>query len=80
MRVVLNTVAKTGTQRLAKSEIDEVTRKINSLSFIHSQLEQDLLKIQEEELELEDECALFHVFHALFSSCISAGSSREKRI
>lgn len=42
-------------RRLAQAEIDEITRKINSLDLIRSQLEQDLLRIQEEDLELEDE-------------------------
>lgn len=34
----------------------EISHKINALDIIRSQLEQDLMMIQEEELELDDEC------------------------
>jgi len=42
-------------QSLVNSEIEEITNKIVILSNIRAQLEQDLLKIQEDELELDDE-------------------------
>ena len=38
------------------NEIAEITTKIKALDTIRSKLEQDLLKLQEEELELDDEC------------------------
>ncbi|KAL4068419.1 WD40-repeat-containing domain protein [Scleroderma yunnanense] len=40
---------------LIKSEITEVDSKVNALIQIREQLERDLLKIQEDELELDDE-------------------------
>ncbi|KZO92084.1 WD40 repeat-like protein [Calocera viscosa TUFC12733] len=40
---------------LVNSEIDEITQKIKALDAIRDQLHQDLLKLQEEELELDDE-------------------------
>lgn len=40
---------------LVNSEIEEITNKIAILGNIQAQLEQDLLKIQEDELELDDE-------------------------
>jgi hypothetical protein len=43
-------------QRLAEAEIEEITHKIEALDAIRIHLEQDLLKIHEEELELDDEC------------------------
>ena len=42
-------------QSLIRSEIAEVDSKINALNQIREQLERDLLKIQEDELELDDE-------------------------
>jgi len=42
-------------QSLVNSEIEEITNKIVILGNIRAQLEQDLLKIQEDELELDDE-------------------------
>ncbi|RXW18437.1 hypothetical protein EST38_g7407 [Candolleomyces aberdarensis] len=40
---------------LVKSEIAEITDKIRALDVARSKLEKDLLKLQEDELELEDE-------------------------
>lgn len=37
------------------NEIAEITTKIQALDAIRTKLEQDLLKLQEEELELDDE-------------------------
>ena len=37
------------------SEISEITNKIEALDAIRTKLEQDLLKLQEDELELDDE-------------------------
>lgn len=42
-------------QALINNEIDEITHKIEALDAIRAKLEQDLLKLQEEELELDDE-------------------------
>jgi len=42
-------------QSLIQSEISEVENKINSLDLIREQLERDLLKIHEDELELDAE-------------------------
>jgi division protein 1 len=42
-------------QSLVQSEITEVENKIKTLDLIREQLERDLLKIQEDELELDDE-------------------------
>lgn len=41
---------------MINSEIAEITHKIEALDAIRSKLEQDLLKLQEDELELDDEC------------------------
>ena len=38
------------------NEIAEITTKIKALDAIRAKLEQDLLRLQEEELELDDEC------------------------
>jgi hypothetical protein len=43
-------------QTLVNNEIAEITTKIKALDAIRAKLEQDLLKLQEEELELDDEC------------------------
>ncbi|RDB28476.1 Mitochondrial division protein 1 [Hypsizygus marmoreus] len=40
---------------LIHSEISEITNKIEALDSIRAKLEQDLLKLQEDELELDDE-------------------------
>jgi division protein 1 len=47
-------------QTLINSEIAEITHKIEALDAIRSKLEQDLLKLQEDELELDDECEPCH--------------------
>ena len=44
------------------NEIAEITTKIEVLDAIRVKLEQDLLKLQEEELELNDECKHLLVF------------------
>ena len=49
---------------LLNSEIAEITHKIEALDAIRTKLEQDLLKLQEDELELEDECT-YHYLHLL---------------
>ena len=38
------------------NNIAEITTKIQALDAIRTKLEQDLLRLQEEELELDDEC------------------------
>jgi hypothetical protein len=43
-------------QSLINSEIVEITSKIEALDSIRAKLEQDLLRLQEDELELDDEC------------------------
>ena len=43
-------------QALVNNEIAEITTKIEALDAIRTRLEQNLLKLQEEELELDDEC------------------------
>ena len=45
-------------QSLVNSEIEEITHKIQALDGIRTKLERDLLKLQEDELELDDECKL----------------------
>ncbi|KAI0823146.1 WD40 repeat-like protein [Trametes gibbosa] len=40
---------------LINNEIDEITHKIEALDVIRARLEHDLLRLQEEELELDDE-------------------------
>ena len=42
-------------QSLLNNEIAEITNKIEALDSIRAKLGQDLLKLQEDELELEDE-------------------------
>lgn len=42
-------------QSLINSEIMEITHKIETLDSIRAKLESDLLKLQEDELELDDE-------------------------
>jgi division protein 1 len=43
-------------QSLIHSDIAEITNKIEALDGIRAKLEQDLLKLQEDDLELDDEC------------------------
>lgn len=38
-------------------EISEITNKIRALNDVRVKLEQDLLKLQEDDLELDDECS-----------------------
>ena len=42
-------------QALINNEIAEITHKIETLDAMRAKLEQDLLKLQEDELELDDE-------------------------
>ena len=43
-------------QALINNEIEEITHKIDALDAMRAKLEEDLLKLQEDELELDDEC------------------------
>ena len=43
-------------QSLVRGEIDEITHKIRALDEVRQKLEQDLLRLQEDDLELDDEC------------------------
>jgi hypothetical protein len=43
-------------QSLINNEIAEIARKIAALDTIRERLEEDLLRLQEEDLELDDEC------------------------
>lgn len=45
----------TSRQALINNEIVEITHKIEALDAIRQKLEQDLLRLQEDELELDDE-------------------------
>lgn len=42
-------------QSLVNNEIMEITHKIEALDDIRTKLEKDLIKLQEDELELDDE-------------------------
>ena len=42
-------------QALVSNEITEVTNKMAALDVIREKLQQDLMKLQEDELELDDE-------------------------
>ena len=42
-------------QSLINSEIEEINNKIKALDSVRGTLEQDLLKLHEDELELDDE-------------------------
>jgi len=44
---------------LISSEISEITHKIAALGTIRDRLEQELLRLQEDELELDDERTSF---------------------
>lgn len=46
-------------QSLIHSEVEEITNKIQALDGIRAKLEKDLLKLQEDELELDDERELY---------------------
>lgn len=43
-------------QRLVQVELDEIDRKIAHLNELRQKLEHDLTKLDEEDLELKDEC------------------------
>jgi hypothetical protein len=62
-------------QSLIDSEIEEITHKIKALDGIRTKLERDLLKLQEDELELDDECK-FSIFLALLWILEIFGSGR----
>jgi len=53
----------TFSQSLLKNEIQEIANKIRALDDLRGHLESDLLRLQEEELELDDEraCCLISV-------------------
>ena len=57
------------------NEIDEITRKIATLDSIRLKLEDDLVKLQEDELELDDECAC-----AVFLLCTSLNIHPQWRV
>ena len=58
--------AYTCPQSLFNSEIAEITNKIVALDEIRATLERDLLKLQEDDLELDDECVLLTITLCLF--------------
>ena len=67
-------------QSLINSEIAEITHKIEALDAIRVKLEQDLLKLQEDELELDDECN--HLISSppiRFSFCLVEGVKERLR-
>lgn len=68
-------------QALINNEIDEITHKMEALDVIRARLEQDLLRLQEEELELDDERMCFSLFpsRAFSNTCCSGGSTRAAR-
>ena len=63
-------------QALINNEIAEITHKIEALDAIRTKLEQDLLRLQEDELELDDECMCFIVL--LSSPRLIPGSGRSQ--
>ena len=66
------------TQSLIHSEIAEITSKIEALDGIRVKLEQDLLRLQEDELELDDECKSIHGYvHVLTHHGYSGGRARK---
>ena len=48
-------IAHSFAQSLINNDIAEITHKIEALDVIREKLERDLLKLQEDELELDDE-------------------------
>jgi hypothetical protein len=66
---------------LINNEIAEITQKIEALDVLRDRLEQDLLKLQEEELELDDECTcLLHVLVFVSDFVCSGGCEGTHRI
>ena len=66
---------------LLHSEISEGTSKIDALDALRSKLEEDLLKLKEDELELDDERMLHSSFYFHFSNCLfSRGRERANGI
>jgi len=59
-------------QSLINSEITEITHKIAALDTIREKLEQDLLRLQEDELELDDERTCRGLY---FVTCTLCGTS-----
>ncbi|KAG9122093.1 Mitochondrial fission protein [Ceratobasidium sp. 392] len=66
---------------LINNEIAEITAKIAALDVIRNTLEQDLLRLHEDELELEDELAAVQEMQYLegTSTPAEAGSSRRRK-
>lgn len=68
-------------QALINNEIAEISHKIEALDAIRIRLEQDLLRLQEDELELEDECENIVLFRYSRAHCRgSGGRDREARV
>ena len=69
-------------QTLINNEIDEVSRKIDALDAIRAKLEQDLLRLQEEDLELDDErtCFLYVLEYLRPNVALSGGRPGTSRI
>jgi hypothetical protein len=64
-------------QHLIHSEIGEITNKITALDEIRARLEQDVLKLQEDDLELDAECA-WPSNNMFQGAKLSDGSARSK--
>lgn len=67
-------------QSLTRSEIEEINNKIQALDNIRTKLEQDLLRLQEEELELDDERKqVYSILWTIYSSSrLSVEGVRER--
>ena len=62
----------TGFQSLVNNELAEISNKIRALNDVRSRLEQDLLKLQEDELELDDEREPdLRIMYSACSLCLS---------
>lgn len=67
-------------QTLINNEVAEITNKIEALDAIRAKLEQDLLRLQEDELELDDEREfLLFCFRSFNKSFHSGRCSRKDR-
>ncbi|KAK2461724.1 hypothetical protein APHAL10511_006187 [Amanita phalloides] len=64
---------------LINSEIDEITHKIEALDEIRAKLEQDLLRLQEDELELDAELEGVKERLAFEQSSVPPSSSRRRK-
>ena len=58
--------AYTNPQSVVNGEIAEITNKIEALDEIRAKLEQKLLKLQEDDLELDDECVSINTSSCMF--------------